>query len=113
MMVQMLFSGMFIPFINITEHISYFVISRYGYEAFATIGNISQYGVIAPTTSFFDFNAYHVIKIWVIFIIISIIFLIASIITIKKNILEKDNDYLILDNDKSKLYKSKIKNNKN
>lgn len=108
MMIQMLFSGMFVSFINITESISYFVIARYGYEAFATIGNISQYGVIAPANGFFDFKAYHVISIWTIFISIIVIFLIASIITIKKNILEKDNDYLILDSDKNKLYKSRI-----
>jgi len=109
MMVQMLFSGMFIPFINITESISYFVIARYGYEAFATIANISQYGVIAPSNGFFDFNAYHVISIWTIFVVTIIIFLIISIITIKKKILEKNNDYMLLDSNKNKLYKSKIK----
>lgn len=113
MMIQMLFSGMFISFINITENISYFVIARYGYEAFATIGNISQYGVIAPANGFFDFNINHVINIWTIFITIIIIFLIMSIITIKKNILEKDSDYLILDSDRDKLYKSKTKKDKN
>lgn len=109
MMIQMLFSGMFIAFINITERISYFVIARYGYEAFATIGNISQYGVIAPAAGFLDFNVHHVVNIWIIFIIVVILFLTASIMAIKKNILEKDNDYLILDDDTNKLHKSKTK----
>ena len=109
MMIQMLFSGMFISFINITEKISHFVVARYGYEAFATIGHISQYGVIAPTPGFLDFNANHILNIWNIFIFVIIIFLIISCITIKRNILNKSNDYLILDDDYSKLFKGKIK----
>lgn len=118
MMIQMLFSGMFIPFINITKFLSYFVIARYGYEAFATIGNASQYGVISPDTGFFDFTKNHIIAIWIIFIFVITIFLIISILIIKKNILEKGNDYLILDNDANILRKSKVnkkdsKNRKN
>lgn len=108
MMIQMLFSGMFIPFIELTKRISYFVIARWGYEAFASISNLTQYGVIAPAEGFFDFTTSHVINTWVVFIGIFIVFLIASIITIKRNILTKESNYLFLDDNNNKLYKAKI-----
>lgn len=107
MMIQMLFSGMFIPFIELTKKISYFVIARWGYEAFASISNLTQYGVVPPIDGFFDFTASHVINIWIVFTGIFIIFLVASIITIKKNILAKGSNYLFLDDDKNKLHKTK------
>ena len=101
---------MFIPFINITKLLSYSVIARYGYEAFATIGNVTQYGVISPDNGFFDFTTNHILRIWTIFITVILIFLIISIITIKTNILEKGNDYLVLDDGTNILHKSKSKN---
>lgn len=108
MMIQMLFSGMFIPFIELTEKISYFVIARWGYEAFASISNLTQYGVMPPADGFFDFTTSHVVNTWVVFIVIFIVFLIASIITIKRNILTKGSNYLFLDDNKNKLYRTKI-----
>lgn len=111
MMIQMLFSGMFIPFIELTKKISYFVIARWGYEAFASISNLTKYGVIPPDTDFFDFTAVHVINTWMIFIGIFVIFLVASIIAIKQNILVKESNYLFLDDSKSKLHKTKISKN--
>ncbi len=91
MMVQMLFSGMFIPFVNFTKFISYFVIGRWGYESFGTILNLSQYGVIGADDKFFRFNLNHITNIWFIFLLISIVFLIISIMVIKKSILAKKN----------------------
>lgn len=110
MMVQMLFSGMFLPFIELTKKISYLVIARWGYESFASISNLAQYSVLPPTKGFFEFTTSHVVGIWLIFIGIFAIFLMASIITIKRNILSKGSNYLFLDDSKSKL--SKTKNSK-
>lgn len=107
MMIQMLFSGMFIPFIELTKNISYFVIARWGYEAFASISNLAQYGVVPPAEGFFDFTVSHVIIVWMIFISIFAIFLVASIITIKRNILVRESNYLFLDDGKNKLQKTK------
>ncbi len=107
MMIQMLFSGMFIPFIEFTKNISYFVIGRWGYEAFASISNLTQYGVVPPAEGFFDFTASHVVNIWTIFIGIFVVFLTASIIAIKRNILAKGSNYLFLDDNKNKLHKTK------
>ncbi len=107
MMMQMLFSGMFIPFIELTKNISYFAIARWGYENFATISNLGKYGVIEPATDFFKFSVNHVFSIWMIFIGIFIVFLIASIIIIKRNILARNHNYLFLDDSKDKLFKTK------
>ncbi len=107
MMVQMLFSGMFIPFIDITKKISYFIIARWGYEAFASISNLTQYGVIPPEEGFFDFTISHVMNTWMVFVFIFILFLVASILVIKKNILAKESNYLFLDDDKYTLSKTK------
>ncbi|MCI9233935.1 MAG: ABC transporter ATP-binding protein/permease [Bacilli bacterium] len=100
MMIQMLFSGMFIPFIEFTKNVSYFVIARWGYENFGTISNLSQYGVVEPSKDFFLFQSYRVLGIWLIFVIILVLFLIASIITIKLNILKQDHHYLKVHNKK-------------
>lgn len=108
MMMQMLFSGMFIPFIELTKTISYFTIARWGYESFATISNLGKYGFIEPDKGFFNFNVPHVISIWLIFIGMFIIFLVASIIVIKKNIIAKNHNYLFLDDNKNKLFKTKV-----
>ncbi len=107
MMMQMLFSGMFIPFIELTKNISYFAIARWGYENFAAISNLSKYGVIEPANNFFKFSINHVFSIWMIFIGIFIVFLIASIIIIKRNILARNHNYLFLDDNKNKLFKTK------
>ncbi len=107
MMMQMLFSGMFIPFIELTKNISYFAIARWGYENFATISNLGKYGVIEPAIDFFKFSVNHVFSIWMIFIGIFIVFLIASIIIIKRNILARNHNYLFLDDSKDKLFKTK------
>lgn len=56
MMIQMLFSGMFIPFIELTKNISYFVIARWGYENFGTISNLTEYQVTEPSKNFFFLN---------------------------------------------------------
>ncbi len=90
MMIQMMFSGMFIPFTSLTKNISYFVIARWGYESFATISNLLKYGVIEPSKNFFQFKKNHVLNIWLLFLGIFITFLIISIIAIKKNILAKN-----------------------
>lgn len=108
MMIQMLFSGMFVPFIDLTKIISYFVIARWGYEAFASISNLAQYGVVPPTDNFFEFTSSHVINNWIIFIGIFVIFLVASIVMIKRNILAKGSNYLFLDDSNNKLYKTKM-----
>lgn len=109
MMIQMLFSGMFIPFTDVTKKISYFVIARWGYEAFASISNLEEYGVIPPIENFFEFNVKHVLNIWIIFIGIFFAFLVISIIAIKRNILARGSNYLILDDNKNKLSKAKVK----
>lgn len=100
MMIQMLFSGMFIPFIEFTKNISYFVIARWGYENFGTISNLKQYQVTEPSKDFFLFQSSHVLNIWFIFIVILALFLIASIVTIKLNILKQDRNYLKFHNKK-------------
>lgn len=94
MMIQILFSGMFVPFTDITESISYTIISRWGYETFGTISNLTKYGVAAPIDGFFSFSASHVLNIWLVFIGIFFIFLVASIIVIKRNILTKESNYI-------------------
>lgn len=100
MMIQMLFSGMFIPFIELTKNISYFVIARWGYENFGTISNLTEYQVTEPSKNFFLFKSSHVLNIWLIFVMILVIFLIASIATIKLNILKQDRNYLRFHNRK-------------
>ncbi len=94
MMIQMLFSGMFIPFIELTKTISYFVVARWGYESFATITNLKQYQVVEPAKDFFRFTSSHVFSIWGILIFIFVIFLGASIVIIRTNILKQDRNYL-------------------
>lgn len=94
MMIQMLFSGMFVPFVDFTKKVSYFVIARWGYEGFTTINNLSQYGVMEPDKGFFKFDVSHVLNVWGIFLVIFLIFLIASILMIKNNILAKGKKYL-------------------
>lgn len=93
MMIQILFSGMFIPFIELTKTISYFVIARWGYESFATISNLKQYKVVEPAKNFFEFQPSHVINIWLILIGIVVLFLIASMIMIKINILANTENH--------------------
>lgn len=95
--MQLLFSGIFIPFIKLTKNISYFVIARWGYESFVIISNLGKYGFIESDKIFLNFNVLHVIIIWFIFIGIFIIFLVASIIVIKRNIIAKNHNYLFLD----------------
>lgn len=110
MMIQMLFSGMFIPFINLTENISYFVIGRWSHEAFSSLINLTQYGVSAPTEGFFEFSISHVISIWIILLSTFIVFLTGSIIVIRRNILSKGKNYLVLDDNKNQLFKTKNMN---
>lgn len=107
MMIQMLFSGMFIPFVKLTKNISYFTSGRWGYESFGTISNLTKYGVLEPSTNFFKFSQNHVLIIWLITIIISLLFLVLSIYAIKINILSKKNYCQVLDIDKSKTKKRK------
>lgn len=106
--MQMLFPGIFIPFIELTKTISYFTIARWEYKSFAPISNLGKYGFIEPDKGFFDFNTPHVISIWFIFIGIFIIFLVASIIVIKRNIIAKNHNYLFLDDNKNKLFNTKV-----
>lgn len=111
MMFQMLFSGMFIPFIDFTKKISYIIIARWGYESFASISNLTQYGVVPPINVFFDFTTSHIINTWLILIGILIVFLIASITAIKRNILATESNYLFLNDNKNRLIKKyNIKN---
>lgn len=107
MMVQMLFSGMFIPFVKLTEKISYFTSGRWGYESFGTISNLTKFGVLEPSSNFFKFTANHILSIWIITIIISLLFLILSIYAININILSKKNYALVLNKDKAKIKKRK------
>ncbi len=89
MMLQMMFSGMFIPFVKITKTVSYLVIGRWGYESFGSINNLYSYGVISNEEGFFEFSKAHVLNIWCILLLIIIIFLILSIFSIKKSILNQ------------------------
>lgn len=100
MMIQMLFSGMFIPFIELTKTISYFVIARWGYESFATISNLKKYNVVEPAKNFFDFHSTHVIYIWIIFIGIFLLSLVVSIVIIKMNILSHNKTNFDINNKK-------------
>lgn len=89
MMFQMLFSGMFIPFVDLTKVISYISIGRFGFESFGTISNITIYGVIEPLNNFFEFSVSHIINIWLVIIITSIFILLLSIYIINIKILSK------------------------
>ena len=111
MMIQMLFSGMFIPFVKLTKNISYFTSGRWGYESFGTISNLTKYGVLEPASNFFKFDRNHILSIWVIFVIISLLFLVLSIFVIQANILTKRNTNLVLVDDKFKVKKRKTKRN--
>lgn len=108
MMIQMLFSGMFVPFIEITKNISYFTSGRWGFESFGTISNLTKYGVMEPTKNFFKFSEAHILSIWLITVLVSLLFLVLSIYAIRLNILSKKNDTLILDEEKFKVKKKKI-----
>jgi len=107
MMIQMLFSGMFVPFVELTKNISYFTSGRWGFESFGTISNLTKYGVTEPMKNFFKFSQTHVLSIWIITISISLLFLVLSIYAIQMNILAKKNDALILDEDKFKVKRRK------
>ncbi len=107
MMIQMLFSGMFIPFVDVTENISYFTIGRWGFESFGTISNLTRYGVLEPIEKFFKFNKMHTLNIWIVFSIISLIFLILSILIIRANILSKMSNTIVLHENKNKIVKTK------
>lgn len=96
MMIQMLFSGMFVPFVDITKKISYFTSGRWGYESFGIISNLTKYGVLEPSENFFKFNEPHILSIWLIMIIISLLFLVLSIFAIRITILNKKNHALVL-----------------
>lgn len=108
MMIQMLFSGMFIPFVKLTEKISYFTTGRWGFESFGTISNLTAYGVLEPASKFFNFTKDHLLNIWIIVIIISLLFLVLSIYVINLNILSKKNNHLVL-TDNSKIIKKRKK----
>lgn len=112
MMIQMLFSGMFIPFIDFTKKISYFVIGRWGYESFGTISNLLKYGVLEAEEGFFSFHASRVTNIWSIFLFISILFLILCILLIRKGVLNKKGNILFLDTNTFKISKSRIHHRK-
>lgn len=103
MMIQMLFSGMFVPFVNLTKKISYFTSGRWGYESFGTISNLTKYGVLEPSENFFKFSDPHILSIWIIFVIISLLFLVLSIVAIHITILNKKNYALVLLEDKPKV----------
>ena len=106
MMVQMLFSGMFVPFVNVTKKISYFTSGRWGYESFGTISNLTKYGVLEPSESFFKFSEPHILSVWIILVIISLLFLVLSICAIRITILNKKNYALVLLEDKTKSTKN-------
>lgn len=109
MMFQMLFSGMFIPFVSLTEKISYFTSGRWGYESFGTISNITKYGVLEPLDNFFKFDRLHILSIWTIFVLVSLAFLVLSIYSIGITILSKKNYHLVLNEEKYKIKKKKKK----
>ncbi len=102
MMVQMLFSGMFVPFVKLTKKISYFTTGRWGYESFGTISNLTKYGVLEPSENFFKFSSPHILSIWIILIITSLLFLVLNICFIRLTILNKKNYALVLLNDKTR-----------
>ena len=112
MMIQMLFSGMFVPFIDFTKKVSYFVIGRWSYEGFGTISDLLNYGVMEPTKGFFQFNTNHITHIWYIFVLTAVLFLILSILTIRKGILNKKSNILFLNTETSKISKSKTKSHR-
>lgn len=105
MMVQMLFSGMFIPFVKLTRKISYFTTGRWGYESFGTISNLKIYGVLEPDKNFLLFTNSHIFSIWMILGAIILVFLFLSIFIIKRNILSKKSNILVLDEPKFKINK--------
>lgn len=107
MMVQMLFSGMFVPFVNLTKKISYFTSGRWGYESFGTISNLTKYGVLEPSENFFKFSNLHILSIWTIMVIVSLLFLVLSICAIRITILNKKNYALVLLDDKPKIKRKK------
>ena len=111
MMVQMIFSGMFIPFVKLTKNISYFTSGRWSFETFGSISNLTKYGVLEPSTDFFKFTSAHVLSIWNLLIVVSLFFLSLSILAIRINILNKDKNYKVLNEYKSKIEisKSRIK----
>ena len=103
MMVQMIFSGMFIPFVKLTEKISYFTSGRWSFETFGSISNLTKYGVLEPSSNFFKFTSAHVLSIWNLLIIVSLLFLSLSIIAIRLNVLNKDKKYKVLVEGKDKI----------
>lgn len=89
MMIQLLFSGIFVPLVDLTQKISYGIIGRWGYEGFATIFNLSSYGVQEFEKGAFAFTRLHLFTVWSIFLGSSIIFLYISILVIRHNLLSK------------------------
>lgn len=108
MMFQMLFSGMFVPFVSLTKRVSYFTSGRWGYESFGTISNLTKYGVLEPAEHFFQFSQAHILSIWFLLLMVSLLFLILSILAIRITILNKKNYALVLLDDKPKVQKVKI-----
>ncbi len=109
MMIQMLFSGMFVPFIELTKKVSYFTSGRWGYESFGTISHLTKYGVLEPSENFFKFSEPHILSIWVILMIVSLLFLVFSICAIQINILNRKTYALVLLDDKSKVKRKKLR----
>lgn len=109
MMVQMLFSGMFISFVDFTKTVSYFTSGRWGFESFGSISNLTNYGVAEPSDAFFKYTSNHVLCVWIIFIITALCFLVFSIHAISVNILSKKSYNLVLDDNKNKVVKVKHK----
>lgn len=103
MMIQLIFSGMFLPFIGITKNVSYFVFGRWAYEGFGTIFNLTKYGVIEFNKGSFKFTTGHLISMWMVIFFASLFILLLSIISIKYFVLSKRNKILVLDENKNKI----------
>jgi ABC transport system ATP-binding/permease protein len=92
---QMLFSGMLFELDGVIKTISYFIISRWGMEAYGSIANLNElpleiqksFPMITRTTeSFFEMSSSHLINTWVILIIYTISLIVLSIINQKNGV---------------------------
>jgi ABC transport system ATP-binding/permease protein len=92
---QMLFSGMLFELDGIIKTISYFIISRWGMEAYGSIADLNSlpleiqkdFPMITRTTeSFFELSSNHLLNTWMILLVYTVILIILSIINQKNGV---------------------------
>lgn len=92
---QMLFSGMLFELDGVIKTISYFIISRWGMEAYGSIANLNSlpleiqkdFPTITRTTeSFFEMTSSHLMNTWTILIVYTIVLIVLSIISQKNGV---------------------------